>query len=57
MNNWFLNMMPDPCHPDLGDIVSIHHQENPDPLPYVDSELKGDLSLRKKTDMRMKEHP
>ena len=56
LNNWFLAMMPDPSHPDLGGILIIQHQENIGPLTTVESELKGNLFLQKETNMRMKEH-
>ena len=51
LNDIFLVMTPDLCHPKLGWIVEIYHQENPGHFMEVESYLKGGLSLHKDTDM------
>ena len=56
LNIIFLVMTPDPCHPDLGWIVAIYHQENSGTLMEVESSLKVNLSHPNETDILVKYH-
>ena len=40
MNNWFIAICPDLCHPALGGLVVMHHQETPNHFPVVEIEVK-----------------
>ena len=56
LNNRFLVMKPDTCHPSMGGIMGIHHQEKPGMFLAVESELKGNLLSQKETNMCAKDH-
>ena len=57
MNNWFLVMTPDMCHPFLGGVIVIHHHETLDIFMAVDIELKGDLLDFQETNMHVRDLP